>query len=246
MRIGKFGFINNYLPYYYIEKFRLCEVVEGSPKMLARMIEDGSIDYAPVPSLYYLKNKDRLKRYKFCIASKGKVLSVLVVSNGRSLDERIAVTSDTMTSEALLKIILEEKGVKSKLVRVNSNRVSDLLRVCGSALVIGDEAIKARMIYRVIMDLGEEWYDLTGYPMVFGISASLKDVNAEDCDKLLERSISWGFENFEEVVRSAEEKFRMPREFLEEYFKALSYRLGSKEVKGLKVFEELCREYGII
>ena len=246
MRIGKFGFLNNFLPYYWIEKLRKVDVVEAPPKMLARMIDERTIDYAPVPSYYYLKNKDRLKSYDFCVASRDKVLSVLVVSNGKSLDNKIAVTNETMTSINLLKIILKEKGLDCKLIPVNDNRASSLLKHCGSALVIGDEAIKARMIYRVVMDLGEEWFDLTGYPMVFGISSSLRNVNAKECDSLLMKSIDWGFDHFYEVVEEAERRFRMPSEFLEEYFRSLSYKLGQKERKGLKVFEELCKEHGLL
>ncbi len=246
MKIGKFGYLNNFLPYYWIERERKAEIVEAPPKILANMVEQREIDYAPVPSFYFLKNKDRLRNYSFCVASKGKVLSVLVVSNGKSLDDKIAITNETMTSVNLLKIILKEKGINCKLVPVNDRKASVLLKHSGSALVIGDEAIKARMIYRVIMDLGEEWFELTGYPMVFGISASLKDVDASKCDDLIDESIDWGFKNFDEVVGEAERIFRMPREFLEEYFRSLSYKLGSKEKKGLEVFEELCREHGLL
>jgi len=82
--------------------------------------------------------------------------------------------------------------------------------------------------------------------MVFGISASLKDVDAKNCDDLLGKSIDWGFKNFDEVVSEAERIFKMPGEFLEEYFRSLSYKLGSKERKGLEIFEELCREHGLL
>ncbi len=246
MRIGKFGFLNNFLPYYWIERFGNADIFEAPPKTLAKMVESRKLDYAPVPSFYFLKNKNRLRSYEFCVASKERVLSVLVVSNGKSLDDRIAVTNDSMTSVNLLRIIIEEKGLKCKLVPLNSNKASFLLKHCGSALVIGDEAIKARMIYRVVMDLGEEWFELTGLPMVFGISASLRDVDASECDSTIMRSVDWGFEHLEEVVREAERRFNMPAEFLEEYFKSLSYRLGQKERRGLKEFEELCREHGLL
>jgi len=246
MRIGKFGFLNNFLPYYWIEKSQKVDIVEAPPKMLAKMIDERAIEYAPIPTFHYLKNKSRLRSYDFCVASKDKVLSVLVVSNGKSLDNKIAVTNETMTSVNLLRIILEEKGLNCKLIPVNDNRASALLKRCGCALVIGDEAIKARMVYRVVMDLGEEWFDLTGYPMVFGISSSLIDIDAKECDSLLMKSIDWGFEHFDEVVEEAERRFKMPSEFLKEYFKTLSYKLGQKERKGLKIFEELCKEYSLL
>ncbi|AEA46220.1 menaquinone biosynthetic enzyme MqnA/MqnD family protein [Archaeoglobus veneficus] len=250
-RIGKFGLINNFLPYYWLEKSfkenRNFEIVEASPKQMASMLASGLIDYAPVPSFFFLQNSEKLRSYNFCIASRDKVLSVVVVSKMKELDESpIAVTADTMTSVNLLRIILGEKGLKNRLVFTDSGKASDLLEICKHALVIGDEAIKARMIYRVVMDLGEEWYELTGLPMVFGISSSLQEVDANSVDAMLFKSIDWGLKNMEEVVSEAATKFSMPPEFLEEYFKTLSYRMGNAERRGLKTFEEMCRESGIV
>jgi len=246
MRVGKFGFLNNFLPYYWLEKQNF-EVVEAPPKKLAEMLEKGEIDFAPVPSFYFLKNKERLKSYDFCVASKDRVLSVVVVSKRKTLDDGcIAVTNETMTSVNLLRIILKEKGLENRVVMLDKSNACELLKRCDHALVIGDEAIKARMIYRVVMDLGEEWYELTGHPMVFGISASLKNRDVSDINRKLMESVECGLENIDVVVDEAKKKFNLPSEFLEEYFRCLSYRLGSKEKKGLETFEEMCRENGLL
>ncbi len=247
LRIGKFGLINNFLPYYWLERNSECEIVVATPRQMASLIHSGSIHYAPVPSFFFISKKDELKSYNFCIASRDRVLSVVVVSKERKFDNSpIAVTADTMTSVNLLRVIMNERGMKNELVFSDSGKACELLKNCRHALVIGDEAIKARMMYRVVMDLGEEWYELTGLPMVFGISSSLKSVDASEVDRLLVRSIEWGLENIGEVVSEATTKFNMPEEFLEEYFKTLSYRMGSRERKGLEKFEEMCRESGII
>ncbi len=237
MRVGKFGLINNFLPYYFLRGY---EVVSSSPKEMASMLLERKIDYAPVPAYFYLKNSGRLRHYSFCIASDGEVLSVIVVSRNGRMGEKVAVTSETMTSVNLLRILIEEKGLDVKLIPSEHSRAEELLKVADSALVIGDEAIKARMIYRVAMDLGEEWKDLTGYPMVFGISASLREVDAGKVDRDVIRAVEMGMEKLDEVVKVASTEFRMPEEFLEKYFKVLVYRLGSRERKGLETFAEMC------
>ncbi len=237
LRVGKFGLVNNFLPYYFLKGYK---VVSASPKEMASMLLERKIDYAPVPAYFYLKNSGKLRHYSFCIASDGEVLSVIVVSKNGRIGDRIAVTSETMTSVNLLRILLEEKGLKAKLIPAEYRRAEELLSIADSALVIGDEAIKARMIYRVAMDLGEEWKDLTGYPMVFGISASLHEVDAEKVDEDLVGAVKLGAERFEEVVRRASEKFKLPEEFLEKYFKVLVYRLGIREKKGMEIFAEMC------
>lgn len=246
MKLGKFGFLNNFLPYYWLEK-QNADVVEAPPKKLAEMLEGGEIDFAPVPSFYFLKNKQKLRCYDFCVASRDKVFSVVVVSNGRTLDDGcIAVTNETVTSLNLLQIILKEKGMKNRIVMLDESKSCELLKHCAHALVIGDEALRARMMHNVVMDLGEAWYELTGFPMVFGVSASMRDKNAEGINRIVMKSVEWGLKNIDTVVDEAKRRFNLPSEFLEEYLKSLSYRLESKEKKGLKKFEEMCRENGLL
>lgn len=159
---------------------------------------------------------------------------------------RIAVTNQTVTSLNLLEIILREWGLRNRVVLVNESKASELLEHCTYALVIGDEAIKARTTYRVVMDLGKEWRELTGYPMVFGISASRKEKDMKEVNKTVMESIDWGKKNVDVVVMEAEKKFGMSKEFLEEYFKSLTYQMGAKEKRGLALFEEKCHEHGLL
>ncbi len=242
-KIGKFGLVNNFLPYRFLSGN--FEVVESSPRGMAEKLVLGEIDYAPVPTYFYIKNEFKLKHYSFCIASDGEVLSVVVVSRKNRIGDKIAVTAQTLTSVNLMKIILKEKDLDVKLIPSNFISASELLKIADSALVIGDEAIKARMLYRVVMDLGEEWKDLTGYPMVFGISASLKNKDFNFVDRAIQFSVEEGMKRFEEVVEEASLKFRLPVEFLVKYFKILIYSLGKKEKKGLEEFASRCRDYGL-
>jgi len=286
MRIGKFGFLNNFLPYFRLERELKkkeseknvavsggqsvsesvsgdegrgergsggIEVVEGSPAMLAEMLERGSVDFAPVPSFYYLKNKEKLKTYEFCVASRaerrGEILSVVVVSKRERLGEgAIAVTSQTITSVNLLKIILRERGrvAKNKIVLANGITAEELLKRCPYALLIGDAALEARRKFNVVMDLGAEWFDLTGYPMVFGISASLSHKNMSEANDKILASLSWGMRNIDEVVAEASKKSGFAANFLKKYFLSLSYRMGVKERKGLELFEEKCVEHHLL
>jgi chorismate dehydratase len=247
-RIGKFSLLNSYLPYYRLEQDGV-QIIRALPKTLVSLFERGEIDFAPVPSFYYLQNKAALQSYEFCVASEGSALSVIVVSNGEKLAENdgsIAVTNQTTTSVKLLEIILKERGLTHKIVPVNESNTRALLNHCPYALVIGDEAIRARMKYRVVMDLGEEWHELTGYPMVFGIAVARKGRNMLEINKILIDSAKWGSENIALVVAAARKQFGLPEDFLERYFNALTYHLGEREHRGLARFEEKCHEYGLL
>ncbi|MEM4472369.1 MAG: menaquinone biosynthesis protein [Archaeoglobaceae archaeon] len=240
MKIGKFGFINNFLPYYKLEKECKYEVVEGSPRKLASMFEKGEIVYAPIPTFELIRKNYEPKC--FCVASDGEIYSVLVVSKKRKLDDSpIAMTANSMTSISMMRLIKEIKGLKNELIIVNGC-VEEMLRNYEHALVIGDEAIKARMRYRVLMDIGEEWKEITGLPAVFGVAVSRVDGIDED---VLE-SMRWGRRNIEEVVSIASEKFRLPEDFLFHYFSSLIHELGQKERKAIEVFREMCYEHRLL
>jgi len=240
MRIGKFGFVNNFLPYYRLEREGKYEIVEGSPKKLAELFEKGEIVHAPIPAFELIK-----KGYtpgRFCVASDGEVYSVVVISKKKRLDDSpIAITANSMTSANMMRIIKAERGMINKLVVVNGS-VEEILREFEHALVIGDEAIRARMIYRVLMDIGEEWKELTGLPAVFGVSASR--VDGIDDDVL--NSLEWGRRNIEEVISVASSKFKLPEEFLRIYFEKLIHEVGGKERRSLELYGELCYEHGLL
>ncbi|HDS44843.1 MAG TPA: futalosine synthase [Methanomicrobia archaeon] len=247
-RIGKFSLLNSYLPYYRLEQdgFR---VIRAMPKTLAGMLERGEIDFSPVPSVYYLKNKATLQRYEFCIAAARSVWSVILVSKGAPLGENggsIAVTNQTTTSAKLLEIILQERGLRHQIVPVNESTATALLEHCPYALVIGDAAIRARQRYRVVMDLGEAWLDVTGLPMVFGIAVARKGRDMAGVSAALQESVVWGKEHVDVIIGAAHEQFGLPEEFLECYFNALTYQMGERERRGLARFEEKCHEYGIL
>jgi chorismate dehydratase len=245
IRVGKFGFVNNFLAFYRLELEKKYTIIEASPGKLAEMLDRGEVVYAPIPSFHLLRRGYPFHR--FCVASDGEVYSVIVVSKRKRLDDSpIAITSKSITSANMLRIIARERGMINKLVVVNGT-VDEMLSSFNHALVIGDEAIRARMIYRVLMDIGEEWKDLTGKAAVFGISSS-SDGNkiAAQVDEDILSSLHWGKKHLDEVVSAASIRYRLPEDFLRIYFNSLSHEMGPKERAGLRAFEEMCYEHGLL
>ena len=111
------------------------------------------------------------------IISKGKVGSVLLFGRRNIEDMRdIAIPSDSSTSKALLKWILEREGNDPKLVEMGPD-ITSMLQKCDGGLLIGDRALDAAMDEpdAVMLDLGNEWTRITGLPMVFGVFAARSD-----------------------------------------------------------------------
>jgi chorismate dehydratase len=224
------------------------KIVEAAPKSLCYKLVSREVDVAPVPSFFYLTNKKHLNLHRiFSISSKGEVMSVLLISKKyRELKNgaRIGITPASTTSINLLKVILREID---KRMEFQSSRFSDgerLLAHNDYALVIGDEAIKSRENFHVVMDLGSAWFELTGLPMVFALLCSM-GYDGKDIERL-SKSVRCGYIRMDEVVRSAVKKYGIEKDFVTQYFYSLLYTWDEDIERGLRMFEKKCANYGLL
>src|SRR5436309_15132939 len=88
------------------------EQVQGVPTDLNRRLLDGEIDIAPISSIEYARNADRLRLLpRLCVGSEGAVDSIQLVSRVPLEQVRtVGVTPESATSVALTKILLPEAG----------------------------------------------------------------------------------------------------------------------------------------
>ena len=241
MRIGKFPWLNCFLPYYCIESGDVsgAEPVTGYPRELTDRLLEGDISATPVPSFLYLIHRDDLSISPgFTISSEGRVMSVILISEKYSSlfdGARIGVSGYSTTSFNLLKIILNERDLNCRVEYMGgeSHESYDF------ALLIGDTALRYREY--TVMDLGEEWFYLTGKPMVFAVLCG-----DPDAGQIMRRSVDCGLKKFPEIVERGSDIYGYSREFIEEYFKCLKYGWSKKEKRALEEFEERCRDYRLI
>jgi predicted solute-binding protein len=78
-----------------------------------------------------------------------------------------------------------------------------MLAAADAALIIGDPALRvdpAALTHRWL-DLGVEWWELTGLPMVFAIWAARPGFASRELAVAFADSLSFGLEHFDEIVR---------------------------------------------
>ena len=97
-----------------------------------------------------------------------------------------------------------------------------------------------------IYDLGSLWKKHTGLPMVFGLWVKRKDIKNIDELSTIETSLKKAKEigltkSFDKVVKKAQEKILISKEFYASYFEHLSYDFTNDYKKGLDAFEDLTR-----
>src|SRR5829696_8184126 len=156
------------------------ELVGGTPAEINAALLSGEVDLGLVSSASWARNRDRLRRVPgYGIASDGKVMSVLLAAReGQALSKagKVALTSESATSQVLAKIVLERIYGALPRYEVVSTRPEEALAEHDAALFIGDTALQVRHLRGVaVHDLGEAWSSYAGLPMVYAVWASRGD-----------------------------------------------------------------------
>jgi chorismate dehydratase len=105
-----------------------------------------------------------------CIASHGEVLSVRLFSKVPfSSIQTLALDQSSMTSNALVQIILAESYQVRPKAEPHPPCLEEMLAENDAALLIGDLGMDAEGAGLQILDLGQAWRDLTGLPFVWAL-----------------------------------------------------------------------------
>src|SRR6266566_10163817 len=220
--------------------FRLdadVEEVVGVPTELNRQIVAGELDVAPISSIEYARNADRLRLLpRLCVSSEGAVESIQLISK-TPLDRirTVAVTPESATSVVLTKVLLPD----AEHVPLGEDAEARLL--------IGDAALRSAFEDPTPhYDLGRLWLERTGLPMVFAVWACPEPLQAglAELEDALVASVRMARAEPERLAHEASDRYGYPAGFLARYFEKLRYSFGPRERAGLMTFLELAHEAG--
>ena len=237
IRLGRIAYVNMAPVFFRLDAD--VDEVAGVPTDLNARLLAGEIDLAPISSIEYARNADRLKLLpRLCVASEGAVDSIQLVSRKPLEQVRVvAVTPESATSVALTRVLLPEAE------HVPLGEEAD------ATLLIGDAALKSAFEDPTPHhDLGRLWLERTGLPMVFAVWACpepLADGLAELEDALV-ASVRRARAEPEQLAYEASARYGYPAGFLARYFEKLRYRFGPRERAGLYTFLELARDGGLL
>jgi chorismate dehydratase len=237
IKLGRISYVNMAPVFYRVDAE--VEEVLGVPTELNRMLIDGELDTAPISSIEYARNAEKLRLLpRLCVASEGAVDSIQLVSRKPLEQVRVvAVTPESATSVALTKILLPE----AEQVPLGEDADAKLL--------IGDAALKSAFEDPTPhYDLGRLWLERTGLPMVFAVWACPEPVadGLADLEDALVSSVRQARAEPELLAFEAAEQYGYPAGFLARYFEKLRYRFGPRERAGLYTFLELARDAGLL
>lgn len=231
----------------------------GHPSLLNSRLRTGEVDLCPSSSIEYARNPDKyLILPELSISADGPVKSVLLFSRVpvEELDgASIALTNESETSVALLKILLAKRYSFANSFTVVSAGVRETLKDYPAVLMIGDRALREAKECGSschVYDLGELWKEFTGYPFVFALWLAREDALLREGDALrllrdrLIESKKAALENIEEIaVRHAQNGWTN-REYLINYWQVISYELSPRHLAGLGLYFGYAAEIGIL
>src|SRR5438093_3833671 len=215
------------------------EQVQGVPTDLNRRLLDGEIDIAPISSIEYARNADRLRLLpRLCVSSEGAVDSIQLVSR-KPLEQvrTVAVTPESATSVVLTKVLIPDA------------EHLPLGEEADAKLLIGDAALKSAFEDPTPhYDLGRLWLERTGLPMVYAVFAcpDPPPPGMLELEEALVAAHRTARAHPEELAREASARYGYPPGFLARYFEKLRYRFGPRERAGLLTFFELAADVGAL
>ena len=252
-RVGHIDFLNG-LPLYdgLVRSGALLDVRlrRETPDRLSDLLLAGDLDIGPVSLVPALQHCEELVVLPgLAVGSDGPVLSVVLVSTVpvEELDgRRVALGSTSRTSVLLARLLLEQHHGVVPTYEVMPPDLPAMLRSADAAVLIGDPALRAT--YEApgqglhVVDLGAAWREWTGLPMVFAVWAARRDYAERHPDlvaavqRSFVASLRESLERVDEVAERAARFEPFDAATLATYFGALDFRLGERQVEGVREF----------
>jgi chorismate dehydratase len=260
-RVGHIQFLNC-LPLYWglMRSGALLgvDLHKDTPDQLNSALVRADLDIGPISLVEYLRHaEDLLLLPDLAVGSDGPVQSVNLVSTVPLADldgRRVALGSTSRTGVLLARMLLESRhGVQPEYFRCPPD-LTEMLLEADAGVLIGDAALRARFDAPSrglhVTDLGEAWRDWTGLPMVFAVWAVRREFAAahpglvKDVHEAFLASRALCLSELDEAARAAARWEPFSAETLADYFRALDFALGERQVSGLREFARLAAARG--
>ncbi len=215
------------------------------PSECADRLASGAADIGIVPS-FELTRQDLEVLPGTGIACRGPVRSILLISKRPAAEIRsVALDTSSRTSVQLTRVVLAAKyGVYPEYLPSEPD-LDRMLRLADAALIIGDPAlhIEPSTLPYHVYDLGAEWFDITGLPMVFAVWAGRRSAVTPDVVEAFHASCRYGMGRLDEIVAAESGRRGFPEPLVHEYLaERIVHELGPEEYQGMRRFLELASE----
>lgn len=223
------------------------DLVIDTPSNLAERFHAGDLDIAMIPSVEYGRNLDAVIIPVFCIASLGRVETVLLFSELAMEDiESISADPKSRTSVAMAQILFKKKYGKEPVITMGEDDPEMMLRSADAGLVIGDTAYLIDSAKYLCYDLGELWYQYSGLPFVHAVLCARKNQKWNRAITALREAKDIGLKNRELIAKQEGRSKKEASDMLDYLTKRIYYNFGAEEKSGLQHFLDTALSMGLV
>ena len=224
------------------------KVVYAVPSELARMLGAGEIAAALVSSFEYFRTPGYIIAPGVSISGQDEILSVRAFSRvpWRQI-ESLALDTSSLTSAALLKILLSEQYGSHPAFLNHAPDLPAMLEIADAALLIGDKGMMAKSEELITLDLGSAWKKLTRLPFVYAVWMGTPEGVTSQLTAALQRARDWGVTQIEEIVPEEARRIGCSERLVRHYLMhVMDYNLDEEHVQALTLFGQKARKEGLL
>ena len=182
------------------------------------------------------------------IAAASTLGSVLLLSDAKPYEASVIYAAqDSRTSTMLLMALLRHMGRNPSIIRLPAAEAQSRAKLDrgSAALLIGDEAMKARPSFAESWDLPEAWNQRTGLPMVFGVWASRRPVTAEVSRRVIDAAAQ-GERQYAQIADQMAGEGWITRDEAAAYLHRLHYTLKPADEIAIALLLTVLQSYELI
>ncbi len=242
VRIGAVSYLNTKpLVHGLDELLPDAEIVYDLPSRLADQLSTGQLDVALIPSIEYLLDPDYTIISDACIACRGPVYSVQLISR-KPMEEikTLALDEGSRTSVAMVQILLNQRF--NRLPQLEPFPIGSHISELSSdaILVIGDRAMHlSNDDFCEVWDLGEEWCRWSTLPFVFAMWVAHPSFSEHftRVQSALSKARDQGVKQLAQISRQEAPHVQLSESECHDYLQNnLHFHLGPEEQQGLELF----------
>jgi chorismate dehydratase len=256
LRISAISYLNTAPLMWDFEHARLgsqFEISYTTPAACAESLREGTAEIGIIPAAAYATIPDLVIIPGVSIASRRPVRSILLVSKVPiKAIRRVALDSSSMTSSALLKVILARWVGGEHIFSPLPPDLDEMLRDHDAGLLIGDPALKVDRSRYHSYDLAEEWIRHTGKPFVFAFwavtKAGLGNAPANlDLAGIFQESRDHGLGRVDDIARIWGPRLGLSEADVKQYVaENIYYYLDWECLEGLRLFYRYAEECRVL
>lgn len=182
------------------------------------------------------------------IAASRTLGSVLLLSDVKPYEAPVIYAAqDSRTSTMLLLALLRRMGRNPSIVKLPAAEARARAKIDrgSAALLIGDEAMKARSAFAESWDLLEAWNRRTGLPMVFGVWASRRPIAADGSQRLIDAAAQ-GERQYAQIADQVADEGWITRDEAAAYLHRLHYILKPADELAIALLLTILQSYELI